>query len=120
MSLIKSSSCNVQITLIFVNSKEKSNFKLENINFKLGSDELLAIVGSVGSGKSSLLVTLLQEIANIEGHVRMNGKIFYVPQEPWVFSASVRQNIIFGKPYYKDKFNEVIKLCALKEVCERI
>ena len=84
--------------------------------FEVNQNELLAIVGHVGSGKSSLLMALLNEMPNIKGNVSMNGSVFYVSQEPWIFSATIRQNILFGKPYDKEKFNEIIKLCALKEV----
>jgi ABC-type multidrug transport system fused ATPase/permease subunit len=76
----------------------------------------LAVVGHVGSGKSSLLMALLGEMPNIHGNVTMNGmSVFYVSQESWIFSATVKQNILFGKPYDKDKFSQIVKICALKD-----
>ncbi len=60
-------------------------------------------------------MTLLGEMKSIRGDMRVDGSVFYVQQEPWVFSASLRQNITFGKPYIKDKFNAVIKACALDQ-----
>ena len=88
---------------------------LKNISFKVKPAELLAIVGQVGSGKSSLLMALLGEMPNIKGDIKLNGTVFYVSQEPWIFSATIKQNIIFGKPYEKEKFNEIVKICALTE-----
>ena len=79
-------------------------------------NELLAIVGPVGSGKSSLLMALLGEMGLIEGDIKLNGNVFYVTQEPWIFSSTIKQNILFGKEYSKEKFNKIIKICALKEV----
>jgi ATP-binding cassette subfamily C (CFTR/MRP) protein 4 len=80
------------------------------------SGELLAVVGEVGSGKSLLLLTLLRELPNINGKIDSNGKMFYVSQEPWIFSSTIKQNILFGKEYDKQRFNEVINTCELREV----
>lgn len=59
-------------------------------------------------------MTLLGEMKSINGSMLVDGSVFYVQQEPWVFSASLRQNIIFDKPYIKEKFNKVIKACSLE------
>ncbi|KAI4581553.1 hypothetical protein MJG53_009996 [Ovis ammon polii x Ovis aries] len=77
--------------------------------------ELLAVVGPVGSGKSSLLRAVLGELPPSQGQVSVHGRIAYVPQQPWVFSGTVRSNILFGKKYEKDRYEEVIKACALGE-----
>ncbi len=61
-------------------------------------------------------MTLLEEMKSIKGKLQVDGSIFYVQQEPWIFSASFRQNITFGKPYIKAKFNEIIKACCLEQV----
>ena len=58
---------------------------------------------------------LLGEIKNTSGSLKVDGSVFYVPQEPWIFTASVRQNIIFGKPFIKEKFHRVIKACSLEQ-----
>ena len=83
-------------------------------------NELLAIVGPVGSGKSSLLMALLGEMPSINGNVKLNGSVFYVTQEPWIFLSTIRQNILFGKEYSKEKFDEIIKICALRDVNKKI
>ena len=61
-------------------------------------------------------MTLLGEMKSITGKMKVDGSLFYVQQEPWVFSASLRQNITFGKPYIKEKFNKIIKACCLEQV----
>ncbi|XP_042110926.1 ATP-binding cassette sub-family C member 4-like isoform X4 [Ovis aries] len=77
--------------------------------------ELLAVVGPVGAGKSSLLRAVLGELPPSQGQVSVHGRIAYVPQQPWVFSGTVRSNILFGKKYEEDRYEEVIKACALGE-----
>lgn len=61
-------------------------------------------------------MTLLEEMKSIKGNLKVDGSVFYVQQEPWIFSASLRQNITFGKPYIRAKFNEIIKACCLEQV----
>ena len=66
--------------------------------------------------QSSLLSALLGELPLSQGKVRIHGRIAYVSQKPWVFSGTVRSNILFGKKYEKEHYEEVIKDCALEEV----
>ncbi|KAA0202535.1 hypothetical protein HAZT_HAZT002820 [Hyalella azteca] len=75
--------------------------------------ELLVIVGPVGSGKSSLLHSLLGELTELHGSVDVSGKIAYAAQEPWLFSDSVRQNILFGEKYNPQKYAEILRVCGL-------
>jgi ATP-binding cassette subfamily C (CFTR/MRP) protein 4 len=89
---------------------------LKNIKLELMKNKLCVLVGSTGSGKTSLLMTILQEIPNTTGDIKVNGNVFYVSQEPWIFSGTVRQNITFGKEYEREKFDRIIDACALRAV----
>ena len=100
--------------------KKSERNSIENVTLEVKENELLAIVGPVGSGKSSLLMALLGEMPSINGNVKLNGSVFYVTQEPWIFSSTIRQNILFGKEYSKEKFDEIIKICALRDVNKEI
>lgn len=86
---------------------------LENINIDFKKGILIGVVGSVGSGKSSLLQIILRELPLESGSVSIRGKLSYAGQEPWVFSGSVKQNIIFGQDMHRERYNEVVKACAL-------
>lgn len=57
---------------------------------------------------------MIGECDNSEGDVCVNGRVFYVSQTPWLFPASIKQNITFGSEYEKDKFEKIIEVCALK------
>ncbi|OMJ18465.1 Metal resistance protein YCF1 [Smittium culicis] len=87
---------------------------LVNININVRSNELLAIVGKVGSGKSSLLNALLGEMYKSRGTVTIKGKVAYAAQQPWIMNATVRDNIIFGHKYDKEFYDQVIFACGLE------
>ncbi|XP_042835275.1 ATP-binding cassette sub-family C member 4 isoform X5 [Panthera tigris] len=88
---------------------------LQGLSFTVRPGELLAVVGPVGAGKSSLLSALLGELPRSQGLVSVHGKIAYVSQQPWVFAGTVRSNILFGKKYEKERYEKVIKACALRK-----
>ncbi|KAK6911072.1 ABC transporter-like, ATP-binding domain, partial [Dillenia turbinata] len=67
----------------------------------------------VGSGKSSLLNSILGEMHLIQGMIQAFGSIAYVPQVPWILSGSVRDNVLFGKDYDPKRYSDVIEACAL-------
>lgn len=77
---------------------------------------MVAIIGPVGSGKTSLLMCLMEELKVLTGQMSLNGSLFYVPQEPWIFTASIRQNILFGKPFDQEKYDKIIEVCCLEHV----
>lgn len=87
---------------------------LRNINMNVKEGQLVAIVGTVGVGKSTLLSAILGEVDHQSGHVNTKGRIAYVAQQPWIQNATVRQNILFGLPHEFSKYEKVIEGCALK------
>ncbi|KAM5288773.1 ATP-binding cassette sub-family C member 4 isoform 1-T1 [Ctenodactylus gundi] len=91
---------------------------LQGLSFTVRPGELLAVVGPVGAGKSSLLSAVLGELPPTQGLVTVHGKVAYVSQQPWVFSGTVRSNILFGRKYEKERYEKVIKACALKKDLE--
>ncbi|KAG7207731.1 hypothetical protein KM043_009345 [Ampulex compressa] len=87
---------------------------LHNINIKVQPGELIAIVGQVGAGKSSLLNVILKELPLLSGSIKVNGSLAYACQEPWLFAGSVRQNILFGRKMEQLRYDRVVKVCQLK------
>jgi ATP-binding cassette, subfamily C (CFTR/MRP), member 1 len=83
------------------------------ISINVSDGELVAIVGPVGSFKSTLLSSLLGDPYRLSGSVKIRGTIAYVPQTPWIMNATVRENIIFGKPYDKEKYQRTLFACGL-------
>lgn len=94
--------------------KSSTENNLQNINFEAHSNQLVALVGPVGGGKSTLLHVILKELEPIFGSVSVSGSISYASQEPWVFGGSIRQNILFGQEYNEKRYQEVISVCALE------
>ncbi|XP_046682900.1 multidrug resistance-associated protein 1-like isoform X2 [Homalodisca vitripennis] len=86
---------------------------LHNITLKIQPGQLVAVVGPVGAGKSSLLSAFLGEMVKNTGFVNTKGKIAYVPQQPWIQNASVRENISFGNRYEEKEYNKTVENCAL-------
>ncbi|KZO98300.1 multidrug resistance-associated ABC transporter [Calocera viscosa TUFC12733] len=88
-------------------------FALKDIDLKVPRGSFIAIVGKVGSGKSSLLQALIGEMRRTRGHVVYGGSTAYVPQAAWIINATLRDNVTFGKPDDPDKFDAVCSACAL-------
>ncbi|KYB25508.1 putative multidrug resistance-associated protein lethal(2)03659-like Protein [Tribolium castaneum] len=86
---------------------------LKNINIRIEKKSLCAVVGSVGSGKSSLLSAFLGEMDKTSGRVNTVGTIAYVSQQAWIQNATLRDNILFGKSFDKSLYDKVVEACAL-------
>lgn len=93
---------------------------LKNINMDVKKNGLVAIVGTVGSGKSSVLSALLGEMEKLSGRVNTVGSIAYVSQQAWIQNASLQDNILFGSPMDRNRYNRVIDACALKPDIEML
>lgn len=86
---------------------------LANIDFSARKGELSCIVGRVGSGKSSLLQSIIGDLWKMEGEVVVRGRVAYVAQSPWVMNATVRENIVFGHRWDPEFYDMTIEACAL-------
>ncbi|KAL6602856.1 hypothetical protein ACP70R_043217 [Stipagrostis hirtigluma subsp. patula] len=95
-----------------------ADLSLKNVNLTISRGEKVAVCGPVGSGKSSLLYALLGEIPRLSGSVEVFGKVAYVSQNSWIQSGTVRDNILFGKPFNKEQYEKAIKACALDKDIE--
>jgi ATP-binding cassette subfamily C (CFTR/MRP) protein 1 len=93
---------------------EAGEESLTNINFRAAPGSLTCIVGPVGSGKTSLLNTLLGEIKQTQGSTGVRGKIAYAPQIPFLLHATVRENITFGCAWDEAKYAKTVECCALQ------
>ncbi|KAG0203518.1 hypothetical protein BGX28_004238 [Mortierella sp. GBA30] len=86
---------------------------LHNVSFTIKRRSLTAVVGRVGQGKSSLAGALLGEMHKYSGSVVAYGSLAYVAQSAWILNDTVRNNILFGREYDKERYLQVIKACAL-------
>ncbi|KAF7811131.1 ABC transporter C family member 4 [Senna tora] len=101
----------------WVDDSEK-DYDLNNINLEIKKGELTAIVGTVGSGKSSILTSILGEMHKVSGKVRVCGSTAYVAQTSWIQNGTIEENILFGLPMDRQKYNKVVKVCSLEKDLE--
>ncbi|CAG9861577.1 unnamed protein product [Phyllotreta striolata] len=93
-----------------VNLKDNDILKSVSLKFEAG---LNIISGQLGSGKSSLVKLILRDFIPDAGEVRSRGRISYASQDPWLFPATIKQNILFGEKYEYTRYNKVVEVCAL-------
>ena len=106
--------------LSYAKTHREDEFILEDINFVAPSKSLTVITGPVGSGKSTLLSAIAGEISNASGTIDYQGSVIYLPQTAWVFSGTIKENILFGQPFEESKYERIIDVCALKEDFQRL
>ncbi|KAL5600181.1 ATP-binding cassette transporter yor1 [Fusarium odoratissimum] len=94
--------------------EEREPFKLQDLSFGVKRNELVAVIGSVGSGKSSLLSALAGDMRKTDGHVTFGASRAFCPQYAWIQNTTLKNNIIFGKDMDKNWYKEVIQACALQ------
>ncbi|GAB4033062.1 MAG: ABC transporter ATP-binding protein [Elusimicrobiota bacterium] len=101
---------------------------LEQISFKATKNSRLAVVGKIGSGKSTVLKLLLRLMEYEEGEYLIDGlpareinipslreRLAYVPQEPSIFSATIYENItLFSKDVSKEDFERALRVSQLE------
>ncbi|KAK9888735.1 hypothetical protein WA026_000961 [Henosepilachna vigintioctopunctata] len=87
---------------------------LIDVSLHLKPGTFCCIFGAVGSGKSSLVHVMLNELPVSMGKIQIGGTVSYASQIPWLFTSSVRNNILFGKPYNKEKYEKTVEVCSLQ------
>ncbi|VEN55203.1 unnamed protein product [Callosobruchus maculatus] len=85
---------------------------LREITFDIDSG-LTIVSGPIGAGKTTVLKLLLSEIRCKEGTVHVTGRVSYAPQESWIFPSTLKQNILLGEKFDRNRYEEVLKVCAL-------
>ena len=103
-----------------IDSNEQIITLLTNINFKIKKGEHVGIIGEVGSGKTCLLNSIINNLAvlnseNELGNIKLSGKISFVSQNPWILNDTIEQNILFFKKMEREKYNKIIKICQLEQ-----
>lgn len=89
-------------------------FHIPSLNLTAGRDELIGVIGGVGSGKTSLLAALAGDMRKTSGSVTFGASRAFCPQYAWLQNASVRDNITFGKDFDREWYNAVTDACALR------
>ena len=86
---------------------------VNNADLNVNPGELLAVIGRVGSGKSTLCSALLNEAFIGKGSISLKGSVAYVAQSAWILNATLRDNITFGKKFDQERYDEIISACQL-------
>ncbi|KAM6186730.1 ATP-binding cassette sub-family C member 2 [Rhynchocyon petersi] len=86
---------------------------IRDVNLDILPGHLVAVVGSVGSGKTSLMSAILGEMEHVHGHITIKGTIAYVPQQSWIQNGTIKDNILFGSELNEKKYQQILEACAL-------
>ncbi|CAB4054111.1 ABCC1 [Lepeophtheirus salmonis] len=123
--LVRSNSHDHQAICIHPSSsfswKGSSESLFKDISMDVNRGNLIAIIGPVGSGKSSLISALLGEMlftSKGTNPVEIHGSVAYTPQNAWMQNVSVKDNILFGRKFNKNWYDEVLKACSLESDME--
>ncbi|SCZ87513.1 BZ3500_MvSof-1268-A1-R1_Chr2-2g04979 [Microbotryum saponariae] len=87
--------------------------RVHDISFDVPRGQFLCVVGPVGSGKSSLLQGLLGEMRKTRGQVAWGGSVSYCAQTAWAQNQTLRENILFGRPFDETRYWECVRAACL-------
>ncbi|XP_022355189.1 canalicular multispecific organic anion transporter 1 [Enhydra lutris kenyoni] len=97
---------------------QDSEATIQDVNLDIMPGQLVAVVGTVGSGKSSLMSAMLGEMENVHGHITIKGTIAYVPQQSWIQNGTIKDNILFGSEFNEKRYQQILEACALLQDLE--
>jgi ABC-type multidrug transport system fused ATPase/permease subunit len=100
--------------------KEDNVFRLRDIDMSVPKGQLVAIVGPVGTGKTSLLEGLIGEMRRTAGTVAFGGSVGYCPQSAWIQNATIRDNICFGRPFDEGRYWDAVRASCLEQDLEML
>ena len=105
-----------QLTELRNSYNEESNRQdedvfLKDINLYFGMNRFYAIIGRVGSGKSSLISCIVDQMNLVSGQVYKNGSISIISQDPLLLNDTLENNILFGKKLDEKKYQKIISIC---------
>ncbi|XP_063336137.1 ATP-binding cassette sub-family C member 12 isoform X2 [Pelmatolapia mariae] len=95
-------------------AETESSSALKNISFTLPKGNLLGVCGNVGSGKTSLISSILEQMHLLQGSITADGTFAYVSQQAWIFHGTVQENILMGEPFDQTKYDRVVDVCSLR------
>lgn len=94
-------------------SADSEPFALKHVDVAVRHGELAIVVGPVGAGKSTLVAGILGEALCADGTVTVNGSISFAGQTSWIQNGTLRDNVVFGRPFDEERYREVLTACCL-------
>ena len=100
---------------------DESGFIVKGINISLNAGEILAIVGPVGGGKTTIINAIIGEVAiSPKSTITSQGRVAYASQVPFILNATIRDNILFGNDYDPDRYDRVLDDCCLRSDIDQL
>ncbi|KAJ7746385.1 ABC protein [Mycena metata] len=96
-----------------IESQDDQPFRIQNVDMCIPRGTLAGVVGRVGSGKSSLMQGLIGEMRCTGGEFSFGGQVAYCPQTAWIQNASLRDNVLFGRPFDSDRYWGIMETACL-------
>mmetsp|Transcript_25521 Transcript_25521/g.55782 ORF Transcript_25521/g.55782 Transcript_25521/m.55782 type:complete len:1460 (+) Transcript_25521:445-4824(+) len=99
----------------------KASFTVHDINVRVKRSEILCVAGPVAAGKSTLIQGLIGDVSvSVDSSMRIKGRIAYASQSPFILNTTLKDNILFGSPYDKDRYEKVLDACCLLHDLDQI
>jgi ABC-type bacteriocin/lantibiotic exporter with double-glycine peptidase domain len=99
-------------------ANDKMGFQIMDVDMLIPKGELVMIFGEIGSGKSSIFYSMMNEMnckfENPRPQLKINGDMFFVSQNPWLLNMTIRDNIILDRPFNQEQFDLAIKYSAME------